>query len=31
MPWFPEFASAATLAREQTRAAGHAEDRKSVV
>src|SRR5580692_6478616 len=25
MPWFPEFASAATLAREQTRAAGHAD------
>jgi SnoaL-like domain len=25
MPWFPEFASAAELAREQTRAAGHAD------
>jgi ketosteroid isomerase-like protein len=25
MPWFPEFASAAELAREETRAAGHAD------
>jgi ketosteroid isomerase-like protein len=25
MPWFPEFASAAELARQQTRAAGHAD------
>jgi ketosteroid isomerase-like protein len=25
MPWFPEFANAAALAREQTRAAGHAD------
>ena len=25
MPWFPEFASAAELAREQTRAAGRAD------
>ena len=25
MPWFPEFANAAELAREQTRAAGHAD------
>jgi hypothetical protein len=25
MPWFPEFASAAALARSQTRAAGHAD------
>jgi hypothetical protein len=25
MPWFPEFASAAELARLQTRAAGHAD------